>query len=36
MVIILVLIVAAIVVFTTVAFYELWHAAEIVEKYHAE
>lgn len=36
MVILLVLIVAAIVVFTTVAFYELWHAAEIVEKYHAE
>jgi hypothetical protein len=36
MVILLCSIVAAIVVFATVAFYELWHAAEIVEKYHAE
>ena len=36
MVILLFSIVAAIVVFATVAFSELWHAADIAEKYHAE
>lgn len=36
MVILLCSIVAAIVVFATVAFYELWHAVEIMEKNYAE
>lgn len=36
MVILLCAIVAAIAVFAAVAFYELWHAADRAEKYHAE